>query len=873
MLRDVARWLLFAAALAALTNPAHAQPGRGSGQAPGRGTEHAPGLNRDRQDQGGRHDDSGWTGDGLRAEWFWESRTLRRLSDVDWSRPDLVTTERLINWPKNRGAWFEGAPADRFAVRLRGTIEIPQPGRWRFWLYSDDGSDLSINRRRVVNNDGLHSMRMRDGRVELEAGSHEIEVRFFENRGHAGLVAYWQGPGMRSREVIPPAAFGPVEEVGGALANAGFHAPITQANQWRANDAGLGAWFGRDFESSGGVARLTRAANNWQGRVLLQAVPMPKAGTFRYTMRARYSDYYTQLHFWHILAAQEGAVVGLHYPQVRWDFRNPKAVSVHREYSRPGQEGDPWHIFEGEFTVSHQVASTHDYLVFAIVASMRPGQFAEIDSVLLDLSRLREEDASTLADRTTDSADRASSPLVADLTGDGRPDVVLTGRWPALLVHQPDGTLAPRPFVSAELSRQAGLADFDGDGLPDLWASNHPGGGRPGLLWNRAASGFESAPAPSLGFRRPVDAEGLALADFDADGWCDVVQFATNGNWVGLNGGQPPEGENWAFEAMERGDTGLSDVGAAGDGDFVSSADVNGDGRPDFFYHYSGGRLFLSQPDGGWAEARNAITVPTGPGIKFGSAWGDYNGDGRPDLVVPSTNARDRVRLFRQNADGTFADVAAAAGLPTSGSYRSAAWGDHDNDGLLDLLLVGAGDTPHALYINQGDGTFAEEANAIPVSGDGADALFVDYDNDGDLDLLITHINGPAKLLTNSTNTDRYLKVRLVGAGPRATNTLGVGVRVDLLDAAGNMLATRHIGAARGFGGQEPLWAHFGGVEPTATYNVRVHFNTGTLTQAVTPALASTTIGGNTIAQMVTITEPEPGGLRLIQWQETDPGR
>ena len=149
-----------------------------------------------------------YDGPGLRAEWFYENHTLSVLNSIDWRRPpDHTTIEAQINWERNNGALTPETPNDLFGVRLSGTIEIPESGFWQFRLNSDDGSDLVIGDTRVIVNDGLHSMRKRDGSIELTAGSHPIESRVFENRGHVGLILEWRPPSGGSWAVVPEEAF------------------------------------------------------------------------------------------------------------------------------------------------------------------------------------------------------------------------------------------------------------------------------------------------------------------------------------------------------------------------------------------------------------------------------------------------------------------------------------------------------------------------------------------------------------------------------------------------------------------------------------------------------------------------------------------
>jgi hypothetical protein len=113
-----------------------------------------------------------------------------------------------------------------------------------------------------------------------------------------------------------------------------------------------------------------------------------------------------------------------------------------------------------------------------------------------------------------------------------------------------------------------------------------------------------------------------------------------------------------------------------------------------------------------------------------------------------------------------------------------------------------------------------------------------------------------------------YLKVRFVGSGAGGTNLQGVGQRVLLLDSTGKVIARRDLGGARGIG-TEPVIAHFGGVDPTKKYFVRVFSKGKAYTTPVTPGTASTKIGALTIPQMLTITEAAlKPPLRITSWTE-----
>jgi hypothetical protein len=94
---------------------------------------------------------------------------------------------------------------------------------------------------------------------------------------------------------------------------------------------------------------------------------------------------------------------------------------------------------------------------------------------------------------------------------------------------------------------------------------------------------------------------------------------------------------------------------------------------------------------------------------------------------------------------------------------------------------------------------------------------------------------------------------------------------VELWNSGGTVrLGRRDVGLARGFGGSEPLWLHFGGVTPSTTYKLKTYFISrpvdDPLVTTVVPSGVSTTIGGRTISQMITVADENRN--KIIQWSE-----
>lgn len=132
-----------------------------------------------------------------------------------------------------------------------------------------------------------------------------------------------------------------------------------------------------------------------------------------------------------------------------------------------------------------------------------------------------------------------------------------------------------------------------------------------------------------------------------------------------------------------------------------------------------------------------------------GLALADYDGDGLEDLYVTALNGGPN-RLYRQVGNFQFIDVSAAAGVDYSGTSKTAAWGDIDNDGDPDLY-VGNRDEGDVFYINHGDGTFADETalRGILNPHNVSSVIMADVNRDGWLDIYIGNIQQSNKLYLN----------------------------------------------------------------------------------------------------------------------------
>jgi hypothetical protein len=459
--------------------------------------------------------------------------------------------------------------------------------------------------------------------------------------------------------------------------------------------------------------------------------------------------------------------------------------------------------------------------------------------------------------------------FVHDFNRDGYTDLVVGGGAMSTRLMGTPGFYESSPVEN--IRRQAGLGDHDADGRADLWAISPNTTAR---LYRGSTTGTLdpwNALFPSI-----VNPEAVAAADLDGNGLLDAAYFAASGNLALLASADPSGSINWT----ESTSTFPGGVSNAGNGDFCASGDFNNDGYPDFFYHYAGGRLFLSNADGTYRATSAGISVVTGESAKMGSAAADFDNDGDLDLVVTRRTGQGVSLWVNPGAiaidaqtNALFSNEAAARGLNPAVGTVGPCWGDFDNDGDLDLFMT-ATSGQAMLYVNSGAPNFtftADPLQGVSLDTRGGDCVFFDADWDGWLDLAFSSENAsfPTRLLMHEPSpagtTPRSLHVRVAGRGPGGINTLGVGARVELWNANNtSLLQRRDLGAAKGYGGQEALVAHFGGVDPDSLYHVRVTSGRRTFTTRVVPSQTSTTIGSRTIPRFLTAEEPVP--IRVVRW-------
>jgi hypothetical protein len=237
---------------------------------------------------------------------------------------------------------------------------------------------------------------------------------------------------------------------------------------------------------------------------------------------------------------------------------------------------------------------------------------------------------------------------------------------------------------------------------------------------------------------------GIAVLDFDGDGREDFLVTGGEGNHLFRNLGDGTF-QDVAERAGVRGPAGREAVGAL-------AFDYDNDGHQDLYVTYFDGPnlLFHNRGDGTFEEVGAKAGVALSDWCTAAAAF-DYDRDGLPDLYVlvygrpehgPNTKANNAApnHLFHNNGDGTFTDVTAASGTGDTGWALAVASFDADEDGWPDLYVAndfGA----NVLLRNRRDGTFENVASAAGVRDDGfgMGVTVADYDGDGHLDLYVSN--------------------------------------------------------------------------------------------------------------------------------------
>lgn len=398
------------------------------------------------------------------------------------------------------------------------------------------------------------------------------------------------------------------------------------------------------------------------------------------------------------------------------------------------------------------------------------------------------------------------------------------------------------------------VGDYDNDGYDDLYVTYY---GKNHLFHNQGNGTFKDV-TDEAGVGGPGNqwGTGCAFVDYDRDGKLDLmvanyVQFDVTKTprpgqgmtciWKGTPVMCGPRGLPFAPNVLYHnlGGGRFADVSKASGiqktwGHYslsISTLDYNHDGWPDIFVACDStpSILYRNNHDGTFTDvAVDAGTAFDEDGREqagMGSAIGDYNGDGWPDIF--KTNFSDDVSsLYRNDGDGTFTDTIRDVGLGLNTQYLGwgVAFADMDNDGWPDVLIANGHvypevDTAHLgstykepclFYWNTGHGTFRDLTKTsgpgcnTPASGRGLAAG--DLWNDGRMSAVINNIDSRPSLLVNvAPNRNHWIGIGLEGT---RSNRDGIGARVTV--RAGGRSWVQEVRSGSSYISSSDLRLHFG---------------------------------------------------------------
>ncbi|HEY0547344.1 MAG TPA: CRTAC1 family protein [Pyrinomonadaceae bacterium] len=341
-----------------------------------------------------------------------------------------------------------------------------------------------------------------------------------------------------------------------------------------------------------------------------------------------------------------------------------------------------------------------------------------------------------------------------------------------------------------------------------------------------ALAGYKHhAGTPRMNYIPDTTSSGVAIFDYDGDGRPDI--YLLNGSTFAAMQGKekPPRAAlfrnlgNWKFEDV------TDKAGVANErwGYGVAVGDYDNDGWPDMYVgNFGVSRLYHNNGDGTFTDVAQKLGVAR-KGWSTGASWGDYDGDGRLDLFVPGYVDFDISKLppspddvgkpgsaglnfcqfrgvtvmcgplglkgdgdtlYHQKPDGTFEDASEKAGVTDPQKYYgfSSAFVHANDDDLLDLLVINDS-TPKQLYLNKGDGTFAEVGyeSGVAVNENGREQAGMglgvgDYDNDGRVDFYVTNFSDDTNTLYHNDGEGNFTDVTFqTGHGETTMPFLGWG--------------------------------------------------------------------------------------------------
>lgn len=336
-----------------------------------------------------------------------------------------------------------------------------------------------------------------------------------------------------------------------------------------------------------------------------------------------------------------------------------------------------------------------------------------------------------------------SSAVWGDYDCDGDLDILLTGytgstRVSKIYRNNGNNDFAEQTGISLTGVQNSSVAwgDYDNDGDLDILLTGYTGSARVSKIYrNNGNNSFSEQTGISL---TGVQNGSVAWGDYDNDGDLDILLTGNTGSTrvskIYRNN------SNNSFTVQSN----ISLIGV--DNSSVAWGDYNNDGYIDILLtgkSNSNGisKIYQNNGKGNFIEQTNILLS----GITYSSvAWGDYDSDGYLDILMNgNTGSTEISKIYHNNGNNSFTEQTDF--LLPGVQFNSAVWGDYDNDGDLDILLTEYSTTKtyaSKIYQNNSNQSFTELADTWIFGVYNGSAAWGDYDNDGDLDILITGSRG-----------------------------------------------------------------------------------------------------------------------------------
>jgi len=350
-----------------------------------------------------------------------------------------------------------------------------------------------------------------------------------------------------------------------------------------------------------------------------------------------------------------------------------------------------------------------------------------------------------------------SSQAWGDYDNDGDLDILLTGNvisnQPQSIIYKNNGdqTFTEQSSITLTDVSEGSSAwgDYDNDGDLDILLTGNVISNQPQsiIYKNNGDQTFTEQSEISL---TNVYNSSVAWGDYDNDGLLDILLTG----WIGTSGvskiyrnNGPSANSGWTF--TEQNSISLTAVWRSS----VAWGDYDNDGDYDILLTGYDGSSAISKIYSNNGPGNPGFTEESSinlTGIQRGSAaWGDYDNDGYLDILLTGEASTGNIsKIFKNNGSSTGSgwSFTALSGTPFVGVGESAAaWGDYNNDGYLDILLTGKDNTNtrvSKLYKNNTTGGFVEHLGLPFIALNMGSVDWGDYDNDGDLDIFLSGWTG-----------------------------------------------------------------------------------------------------------------------------------